>query len=213
MRSRLLTILAVTGIAAALAVAPATADDAEDEALAEEALPTLDDLPDGYEEDPADEDSGPSGLPECKGIDAVVKTAEKQPNAESPNFVDGDDATAQVEARIFVYSSAKGAKKYFKAWNADAAEDCLLALGEMAAEEQAADADVVVQTLGLEGIGDDVVGRSLILRTSQGEVFLDLYVARTGRAIVGLATQYRGGSFPSGIDLLEDMVSRVEEGL
>ena len=44
-------------------------------------------------------------------------------------------------------------------------------------------------------------------------ILTDLYVARTGRAIVGLATQYRGGSFPESIDLLETTVSRVEEGL
>ncbi|MGQ0803612.1 MAG: hypothetical protein ACT4PI_07105 [Actinomycetota bacterium] len=215
MTRRLLMPL-VLGAATLVFAAPpvAAGGDEEDEAIAEEALPTLDDLPAGWEEDPEDEDTEQSGLPECEGIDAANKSAVKQPNAESPNFLDGANPTAQVEARVFVFSSAKGAKKYFKAWNADAAEDCLIALGLSVAEEQEADADVAVETLGLEGIGDDVVGRSLILEVAgEGAVYLDFFVARVGRAVVGLGTQDIGGSLPEGLDLIELSADRLEEEL
>lgn len=213
---RLLTTIAVATVTIAL-VAPTAAagGDEEDEAIAEEALPTLDDLPAGWAEDPDDEDAEESGLPECEDIDTATKSAEKQPNAESPNFVDGDNPTAQVEARAFVFSSTKRAKRYFKAWNADAAEDCLIAIGLQVADAEASDAEVAVETLGLEGIGDDVVGRSLILEVPEEgvTVYTDIFVARVGRAIVGVAAQDIGGSLPEGLDLLEVVVGRVEEAL
>jgi hypothetical protein len=200
--------------AALLIAAPAVAGNDEDEAIAEDALPTLDDLPAGWEEDPEDEDTEQSGLPECEDIDAATKSAAKQPNAESPNFLDGANPTAQVEARVFVFSSTKGAKRYFKVWNADAAENCLVAIGLEFAAEEAPEADVAVETLGLEGIGDDVVGRSLILDVpDEGAVYLDFVVARVGRAIVGLATQDLGGSLPEGLDLLELSADRLAEAL
>jgi hypothetical protein len=208
---KLLTV-SVAACAALLIATPAGAggdgEDEEDEAIAEEALPTLDDLPAGWEEGP-DDDTERSNLDECEAIDAATKSGGKQPNAESPNFVDGANATAQVEARIFVFPNAKGAKKYFKAWNAAAAEDCLVALGL----EAVPDADVSVETLGLEGIGDDVVGRSLIVEADEGTVYLDFLIARVGRGIVGLATQDLGGSLPEGLDLLELTADRLEEGL
>ncbi len=215
---RLLPVLVVA--AASVSALPAAADEEDDEAIAEAALPTLDDIPAGWEESPSDEDTSRTGLAECKAIDRVSKTAEKQPNAESPNFVDPADSTGitQIESRVFVFSSTKGAKKYFKAWEPEAAEDCLIALGLAVAEQEVPDAEVAVETLGVEGIGDDVVGRSLILddpddESGENSVYTDIFVARVGRAIVGLSTQATGSSLPEGLDLLELIVGRVEEGL
>ena len=207
---------AIIGMAVLLIATPATAlvDDEEDEAIAEEALPTLEDLPDGWEESSVDEDTDETGLPECEALDAASRSAQSHPNAESPNFYESTGATAQIEARIFVFAKAKAAKRFFKGWSANSAEDCWTALGNAAIEDRGPDAEVRVESLGVEGIGDDAVGRSLIVAVpGSGSVYTDLYVARVGRAIVGLSTQDFGGSLPEGLDLLELMAERVEEAL
>lgn len=217
---RLLTVGAVAAALVALAGAPAVADDEEDEAIAEDAVLTIDDVPAGWEEDPGADDTEETGLDECEAIDKATKSATKQPRAESPNFVDPDDTTGITQAggAVFVFSSTKGAKKYFKAWEADAAEDCLIAIGLQVVEQQAPDSEVAVQNLGLEGIGDDAVGRSIILddpddEADENSVYTDIFVARVGRAIVGVAAQDVGGSLPEGFDLLEVVVGRTEEAL
>jgi hypothetical protein len=217
---RLITVGVVAAALVALAGSPAVADDEEDEAIAEDAVLSIDDVPAGWEETPADDDTEETGLDECNAIDKVTKSATKQPRAESPNFIDPDDPTGitQVEGAVFVFSSTKGAKKYFKAWEADAAEACLIALGQQVVEQEAPGSEVAVQNLGLEGIGDDAVGRSIILDDPEDEsdentIYTDIFVARVGRAIVGVAAQDVGGSLPEGLDLLETVVGRIEEAL
>jgi hypothetical protein len=215
---RFFTITAAV-CATALLAAPAGAGE-EDQAIAEDAVLTIDDVPAGWEEDPSAGDTEETGLDECEAIDKATKRANQQPKAESPNFVDPDDPTGitQAESAVFVFSNTKGAKKYFRAWNADAAEDCLIAIGQQVADQAASDLDVAVQTLGLEGIGDDAVGRSIVLddpddESDENSVYTDIFVARVGRAIVGIAAQDLGGSLPEGLELLEAVVGRVEEAL
>ncbi|HEX6312586.1 MAG TPA: hypothetical protein VF152_13310 [Acidimicrobiia bacterium] len=213
------TLLALTAMtsAAVLVAAPAAgAGEDEDQQIADEAVLTLADLPDGWEEgDPPDEEDPAKGLvPACRAIERAVEEGDEQPRAESPDFDDTNDpnAVASVSNEVIVFPKVKGAKRYLKPFKADG-EDCLLGR----AEEFPGVVDASIEEIEVTGFGDDAHGYTVFVTVeSNGEEFTfanDLVVVRVGRAVASFVTENLDDPLPDGPDIADVVVSRLEDAL
>lgn len=213
-------VLAATAACAAVLIAgPAGADEEEDQAIADEAVLQASDFPDDWESTPAD-DGEEIQLPECRAINRATATADKQPNAKSPNFADPGDSLGitQAENATYVFSSKKKAKAYAALFAGDESGDCFQAVGEAVAESEAPGADVSVEKFDIEGLGDGGDGFTLVIDgvsedDEPVQLYADFSAARVDRAIVVLIAQGNGEQLELGPDLLETLVGRLEETL
>jgi hypothetical protein len=213
-------LLAAAASAAALGLlaSPAAAGDNADEAIAKKAVLKQSDVPDGWkrESNTGEEVGTQTGVPECKTFDRANKAAAKQPHAESPNFSDPDDPlrATTVESVVFVFPSAKAAKRYLAVYAAGDLLDCFDAL--ISASLPGA-GEVGVSELDVTG-GDQAVGLEIEIVAGAGTsasmtVTNDVFIVRAGRGIVGFSTQTAEGSLPFAPDLLDTLVSRLERAL
>ncbi|MGI8795127.1 MAG: hypothetical protein ACR2IR_00820 [Acidimicrobiia bacterium] len=214
-------LLAVTAAvcAAVLIAGPAGADEEEDQAIADEAVLQASDFPDDWESTPAD-DGEEIQLPECRAINRATATADKQPNAKSPNFADSSDALGitQAENATYVFPSKKKAKAYATLFAGDESEDCFQAAGEAVAESDAPGADVSVEKFDVEGLGDGGGGFTLVVDgvsedDEPVELYADFSAVRVDRGVVVFIAQGNGEQLELGPDLLETLVGRLEEAL
>jgi hypothetical protein len=213
-------LLAVAASAAALGLlaSPAAAGDKADEVIAKKAVLKRSDVPDGWQRDAetGEEVGTQTGVPECKTFDRANKAAAKEPHAESPNFSDPDDPfqATTVESVVFVFPSAKAAKRYLAVYAADDLLDCFDAL---ASDSLPGAGDVGVSELEVTG-GDQAVGLEIEIVADDGTgtsmtFTTDVFVVRAGRGIVGFSTQTANRSLPFASDLLDTLVSRLERAL
>jgi hypothetical protein len=216
---RLLTVIGVTTVGVALVAPSALAGEEQDQAAAEKATIKASDVPDDWDSSRGDE-SQQIQLPECRAIDRATAAADKGPNAKSRNFSDPSDPLGiiQVENAAYVFPSRKKAKKYLDAFTADQAEDCFLAVGEAVAESQVPGADVSVEDLDVDGLGDDGGGVTIVIdgETDDGErveLFADFSAIRVGRGIVVLIAQGSGEQLDLGPELRETLADRLEDAL
>ena len=213
---RKLLMLTAVACTLLLVAAPAGAGEDEDQAISDEAVLTLADLPEGWEEGDADDDENPAeGLVrDCRDIEAATDKADTMPRADSPDFDDGNDpnGVTTVANEVIVYPKAKGAKQFIKPFKADG-EECLLGR----AEEAPGVIDASIEDLDLEDFGDDGVGFTIFVTIeSNGEEFTfanDILAVRVGRAVTTFAAQNVDGPLPEGPDILATVVDRLEEAL
>jgi hypothetical protein len=211
-------LLTLTAGACAVVVmaAPVAAGEDEDQAIADEAVLTLADLPDGWEEgDPPDDEDPAEGLVRaCRAIERVADIGDTMPRAESNDFDNGNDpnAVASVANQVIVFPKVKGAKRYLKPFKADG-EDCLLGRSE----EFPGVLDASIEELDLEGFGDDGVGYTVFITLeSNGEEVTfanDIVAVRVGRAVATFAAENVDDPLPEGPEILDAVVSRLEDAL
>jgi hypothetical protein len=195
-----------------LVAAPVAADEEEDQAIADDSVLTLADLPEGWEEGDADTDDPAEGeVPECEAIERAVDRGDEVPNAESPDFDDSNDpnGVTSVSNEVLVFPKAKAAKRYLRTFDADG-EACLRGRGDLIPGAL----DVRVEELGVEGSG---AGYTVyITLESNGEEFTlasDLVVVRVGRAITNFAAENLDEPLPEGPEILDTVIGRLQEAL
>jgi len=217
-RARLAIGVATVALVA-LGCLPAAAGAEEDQQTADEAVLQASDFPDDWESTPAD-DGEEIQLPECRAINRATATADKQPNAKSRNFADPSDplAITNAENATYVFPSKKKAKAYVALFASAESGDCFQAVGEAVAESQAPGADVSVEELDVEGLGDGGDGFTLVVDgVSEDDEPIQLYAdfsaVRVGRGVVVFIAQGNGEQLELGPDLLETLVGRLEEAL
>lgn len=216
---RKLLVATATAVTLALTAAPAAAGDREDRTIARRAVLRVSDVPADWESEPGDTDADETGLAECRAIDRAARSAEQAPHVDSPNFSDPADplGITQVENSVYVFPSAKAAKKVFAAFASDEALDCLSAIGD--ASVAGMDNTVVeVSVLDVGGAGDDAVGYTLEISGTNGEgesfsATTDIVAVRVGRGFTGFTAQNPEGPLPFGPDILETVVGRLERAL
>ncbi|MGH8983709.1 MAG: hypothetical protein ACRDY6_07515 [Acidimicrobiia bacterium] len=209
---KLLTVTA-GACAVVLMAAPVAADEEEDQAIADESVLTLADLPEGWVEgDAADDDDPAEGeIPACEAIERTIDRGDEAPHAESPDFDDTNDpnAVTSVSNEVIVFPKAKGAKRYLKPFETDG-EACLRGRGGTAPGAL----DVQVQELDVQGSG---VGYTVLVTVeSNGEQrtqAVDIVVVRVGRAITNFAAENVDEPLPEGPDILDAVLGRLQESL
>jgi hypothetical protein len=210
---RKLIAATAAAFAVVLLAAPVAADEEEDQAIADESVLTIDDLPEGWVEgDAADDDDPAEGeVPACEAIERAIDRGDRVPHAESPDFDDGNDpnAVTSVSNEVFVFPKAKGAKQYLKPFNADG-EECL----QGRAEAIPGALDVSLVELDVEGTG---VGYTVFVTLeSNGEQLTlanDIVVIRVGRAITTFAAENVDEPLQEGPDILDAVLGRLQESL
>lgn len=196
-----------------LVAAPVAADEEEDQAIADESVLTLADLPEGWEEgDPPDDDDPAEGeVPACEAIERAVDRGDEVPRAESPDFDNGNDpdGVTSVSNEVVAFPKAKGAKRYLRPFEADG-EECLRGRGDAIPGAL----DVQVDELDVQGTG---AGYTVyVTLESNGEEFTlanDIVVIRVGRAITNFAAENLDEPLPEGPDILDTVLGRLQEAL
>jgi hypothetical protein len=212
-----LTAVALASGIALVAAGPAGADKEDDQRIADEAAPTLADLPEGWEEEPSNDLGEETGIEQCEGVDRATQAGLRAAYVETPVFVDPDDPSGDttIEGSLFVFPKVKGAKRHFAAFAADEARDCFQEIGEQSVEaypsSEVGTADVEVSA------GDDAVGYRLELEatddagTTDTAVF-DFVIVRVGRAELNLSS--RSTEDPPPLDgVVDAVVDRLEQEL
>jgi hypothetical protein len=201
-------LLITTGVVCAvlLAAAPVGAGEAEDQEIADDAVLTLADLPDGWEEDERGEEL-PTTTSECRRIQRVDDKAEDVANAKSPEFDDGNDpnAVASVSNDVFVYPKVKGAKRHLAPFKRDGL-DCLTSIADEAGFEY------TIDELDIEDAGDDGIGFRIEIQADNGFVnAVDLIIVRVGRATATFNAEAETPGLTELPDAVEVVVERLEE--
>jgi hypothetical protein len=206
---RKLIITATAACAVVFAAAPVAAGDDEDQQIADDAVLTVADLPEGWEEGDPDEDDPAEGLvPVCEGIERARNRGDDVPNAQSPDFDDTNDPNAlrSVQNDVFVFPKASGAKRFIKPFREDG-EVCL----QGRAEEIPGVTGVDVQELDVGG----GVGYSVFVTLDdEGEevtLVSDVVAVRVGRAITTFSGENVDEPIPEGPEILDTVIARLQE--
>jgi hypothetical protein len=206
---KLLTLTA--GACAVLVMAaPVAAGEDEDQVVADEAVLTLADLPDGWEEDETPNEEIPTDTSECKKIQRADDKADNVPNAKSPQFDDPNDpnAVASVSNDVFVYPKVKGAKKHLVPFKRDGLE-CLESLAE-----EAGFPEYTVDELDIEDAGDDGIGFRIDITADNGFVTsVDLLIVRVGRAVATFDAEGGEGGLSGLPEAVGTVADRLEAAL
>lgn len=204
----------------ALVVPPALAVGGDDDAIAREAVLKLSDLPDGWETKPSGGEDEPFGTRECRGVDraftSIYDEIDGKPRAyEEPETTapDTEITATDVENSIALFPTVRAAKRVFRVLETDETFECF----DQAARDSAAELGVREGTLESFDVaaGDEVVGFSIVLGDGvrAESFFLDLVLARVGRAIALFSAFNIGSSLPEGPDVLDAVVGRLERAL
>jgi len=209
-------ILTLVAAAAVIAVPlPAVAGPSSDAEIADGAVLTIEDVPAGFEEEPITDEAPPSGRA-CKDIRRGRKLLDSAPSAEAEFRTPGDETGgALINNKVTVFKSARGAKRAYAAYAAPQSAECFRLTYEEIFLEQLDDPDASVDISVDEydpDLGDAAVGYEIEIQASaQGEsntFYIDIEVARVGRAIEGFAFFNSGNPPPS-----DDVVAMTEAGV
>jgi hypothetical protein len=206
---RKLIITAAAACAVVMAAPPVAAGDDEDQQIADDAVLTVADLPEGWEEGDPDEDDPAEGLvPVCEGIERARNRGDDVPNAQSPDFDDTNDPNAlrSVQNDVFIFPKVSGAKRFVKPFREDG-EACL----QGRAEEIPDATGIEVQELDVGG----GVGYSVFVTVPNNgeEVTLvsDVVLVRVGRAITTFSGENVDEPIPEGPEILDTVIARLRE--
>jgi hypothetical protein len=220
-RSRLLiSCLSITAFALGCSDDGPQIDEDADQELVDEVVLTLDDLPDGFEEqDEDDDDDDPDDFEECEELSGV----DQDEADENKVAVAGDDASfvrtdatsfTQVRATVTTFRDADLAQRQIEAFQ----DDEFLACGTEAMEDQfAEESDVVDFTLDSTSPaadGDASFAVAMEMTTSDGiPISMEMHGVLVDR--VGITVVVVGA--PDGVDddLVDDafdaMLERLED--
>jgi hypothetical protein len=209
----------------ALAVpAPAGAGDrAADQQIADDSVLTIDDVPSGFEETPADDEPDVQPGAVCKRIRAAAKAADAAPHAAAEFETPGDETgSALINNQVSVLTSPKQAKAVYAAFAAPKARQCFTTAYQRAFLEQIDDPSAEVQVTVdrfTPDLGDTAVGYEIVIEASaQGEsrtFFANLQVIRDGRGLDAFGF-FNSGSAPVSDDIdamTREGVDRLEAAL
>jgi hypothetical protein len=213
---------AVLLVVVALAVpAPAGAGNrAADQQIADDSVLTIDDVPSGFDEAPADDDPDPQTGAACKQIRAAAKALDAAPHTQ----VDFTASARQdlITNQVSVFSSTKRAKAAYAPYAAPKARQCLTTAYERIFLDQIDDPSAEVQVTAdrfTPGLGDAAVGYDVVIEASaQGETqtfYVNQQVVRDGRGLDAFAFFFAGT--PPASDDVDEMtrtgVDKLEAAL
>lgn len=215
---RVIVTLALSALVVGATSAPGLAktDPKADRAIAKAGLLKIGDFPDGWDSEPHEE-SGPSGLKECRAIDAGVEKNKKY-RSSSPDFSE-DDAFAQNS--VYVFPTTKQAKAFLATYKGSASEDCLRAITENQVKDP--DSEVTVETLDVSApierdIVDDGVGIMVTISFPVPgglpmKMVLTAVAFRVGRSFNGFTFQSTTEPLPIASDLIDAAMARLTDAL
>jgi hypothetical protein len=210
-------LLVLVGALACSFAAPALAGTEDDEAIAEDAVLTEDDVADyGFEEIESDEDDSPPSGSACKKVRAAVKVGNRAPHATT-SF---GNAEAAVGDRVIVFKNAKAAKAQFATYASSQSARCLRSSLEEGIEGSFDVADLTIPTFEGDsvGLGDDSVVYQVPISITETdgttqELYVELGVIRVGRAVVILTVQAGGEPFAGSEELATILTDRLTESV
>ena len=214
MRKCILTIVAAATVIAV--PVPAAAGASSDAEIAEQAVLTIDDVPEGFEEQPVTDDEAPPSGRACKDIRRGRKLLDSAPNAEAEFRTPGDETGgALINNKVTVFKSARGAKRAYAAYAGPQSAECFRLTYEEIFLEQLDDPDASVDISVDEydpDLGDAAAGYEIEIQASaQGEsktFHIDIEVSRVGRAVDAFAFFNTGSPPPS-----DDVVTMTDAGV
>jgi hypothetical protein len=200
----------------------------EDQQAAEAALLTLDDLPEGFQQQPTSEDEGDDELLEelasCIGVDPAMFDR-GNPEA-SASF--GSPTGQQVNSEVTYTASTDEAMETMEAIRNEDTPGCLEDIFEQQMQEFVTEAqeaqeaegvpvtdaeitDVSVDTREVPDMGDDSAGLTVTITfTEQGQdltITMDMIVVRVDR--VGVSMMFQGLNEPFPADQAEELTQTV----
>lgn len=214
---RMTSLLLIVG-GLTLVVAPTVSGAAaSDAAIAEDVVLTQADVAQyDLSEERATKDVPPAGAA-CKKVRAVVRTANKQPQAAS-RF---SSQPMIVEDRVVIYKSVKAAKSALAAYGStqgarcleadlDATLDVLLKAGTRTTYDRLSPDST--------GLGDDSVLYQVPVDLSDadgntGAFFAEVGLIRVGRGVATMEVLRFGNPFDGSVDLATILTDRLETGL
>jgi hypothetical protein len=209
---------AVLLVVVALAVpAPAGAGNrAADQQIADDSVLTIDDVPNGFDQAPADDDRDPQTGAVCKRIRAAAKLVDAAPHREVQFATPGDETgSALIINQVSVMKSVKQAKAAYTAYAAPKARQCLTTAYERVFLDQINDPTAQVQVTAdrfTPDLGDTAVGYEVVIEASaqdESEVFyVNQQVIRDGRGLDAFSFFNTGSAPPS-----DDVDAMTREGV
>lgn len=208
----------VLGVCAA--AAPAGADRANDQQIADSAVLTSDDVP-GFEPH-TNADAPLPKVPECRGLERARKQLEAAPNKEV-DFRTPSEAQ-DVNNQVSVLSSTKRAKQILQAYKSPKAADCFTTTYRTGITSKTQGVDVTVDVAPAafgsgDESGDESVGYNLTVTATKGSesqtLHLSLALARVGRAVAAYGFADESGTIPADVatGLIELVTQRLQEAL
>lgn len=211
---------------------PAEASDAAevdpaDQAIAEDALLTLQDFPAGWEAAPSDDDDDREGREEiaaCVGVEYEELYGGTTAEASSPDFTSEHDEQVSVAVKVdpdessMAHAFEIGARPEFRECMA---ENIAKAVDESLAEsgEDAEIGDISINQMSFGSYGDETLAfRMTIPMTAQGfniDVITEIAIVRIGRAQVNLTSFGVGSTISTSefTEYVELAAARLEESL
>ena len=204
----------VLGVCAA--AAPAGADRANDQQIADNAVLTSDDVP-GFEPHTSGDAPLPE-VPECRGLERARKQLEAAPNKEV-EFRPPSEAQV-VNNQVSVLASTKRAKQVLRAYQSPTAERCLETTfrGGTASRNRGVDVTVEVSPSPLDS-GDDAGAYDLVVTATKDaktqQIFTTVAVVRVGRAIAAFGFGDESSTVPADVatGLIDLVTQRLQEAL
>ncbi|WP_028655205.1 hypothetical protein [Nocardioides sp. J54] len=202
-------------------------DVAADQAIAEAAVLTLDDMPPGWtseaagEDDASEERESRTRMARCVG-DYETLYVDAHPDAESDDFTSPDDAEVSVDVRVA--HSEEWLVEACEVFSTDRFRECALEelQNELGGEMQEVTVgDISLDPLSFAPVGDEVtVYRMTIPISADGfdvEMVGDVVAARVGRGMVWLSAFSLPAQRPLGVEelrgSLEIAADRLSRGL
>jgi hypothetical protein len=204
----------VLGVCAA--AAPAAADRANDQQIADNAVLTSDDVP-GFE--PHSSASAPlPEVPECRGLERARKQLEAAPNKEV-EFRPPSEAQV-VNNQVSVLASTRRAKQVLRAYQSPKAGRCLETTfrGGTASRNRGVDVTVEVSPAPLDS-GDDAGAYDLVVTATKDgktqQIFTTVAVVRVGRSIAAFGLGDESSTVPADVatGLIDLVTQRLQEAL
>ncbi len=200
---------------------------AEDLAIAESAVLTINDFPPGWEEGPVERPSDnpeiEAGIAECLDV-PVDELYPDNPQATSPTFTSPQDE--EVSSRVTVTPSSEDAQQALERLSGDAVPGCYAQAVEALVMQSLLSSDdvpegldfgeVTFNRLSTDQIGDESIAfRTTLPFEYQGfdsQIELDFVLARVGRVGINMSFQSEETSFDpeEARQLTETVVARVE---
>ena len=213
---------AAAAVLVALAI-PASAgagDRAADQEIADDSVLTIDDVPSGFDQAPANDEPDVQAGAACKEIRASAKALDAAPHTQ----VEFGTSARQdvISNQVSVFSSTRRAKAAYAPYAAPKARQCLTAAYQRVLLQQIDDPSAEVRVTAdrfAPELGDAAVGYEVVIHASAGgetaTFYVNQQVVRDGRGLDAFAFFFTGTKPPS--DEVDEMtrtgVDRLEAAL